>query len=404
MRDRIPDWPFEGPVEKLLRDLDHAERLAGFDRSAAGSILGQQANALLDLPRPMHETFLDSRNDLHERYEALIESINPAGSVSHTLENAIREAGLNPRMQAYAGALEAGQSVRSVLSLIDKHYPDHSTLHGLSDYVGSRNSALTSVALAASHFDQIGRPESFLHVGVATHAGLNAFFEAGVNDLNFEKVIDPFFGDWSRINEIPKRYEIDPGARKEVVREIGADESLTEVETEEAAVVIEENLYDDDGEPLILLGKFTGIYIAQKPGQAAFAFITEAERRYRAIIQKYMSETYGENWLADRYPTLRSEWTAKRDADKQAGLPARPLIEYSNFYELNEILRENESKAIPMGGYRVKDVTKRFNALIPQRNYICHSRPVQSEILFGVILNILKIEDWLMNHLDEDED
>ena len=398
----------EGPTGRILRDLEEQERMrrlvcpdGPFNELAHVYSVHDQLRAVLGPNRSLVD-FVAERQGLLDTYKNAIDAAGGPTALRRLADQATGVGdvlGQHP-IGSHADAFENARSMIAILGVSDVLAEDR--YRALGAFARPERDALAAIGAAASHFEALSAASSFARVGSAMAAAEAAFASNSILGAAYNDVIDPFFGDWTRVNALPDEYGADIGARREIVREIDADEALLDVETEEAAALIDESAVDENGAPVLVFGRPSGIIVADDPARAAFALISETERRYRARVARVMSAAFGASWLREKHPELAKEWAGRREEDEKEGLPVEPLIQYSTFYELNGIVTSHWTVGFAGDARKPRQVTAPFSALNPHRRHTMHSRLVTPEQLVGIWTNIRKIEPWLMADAAQD--
>lgn len=269
-------------------------------------------------------------------------------------------------------------------------------LGSLEEYLPPRRDLTAAIAAAASAFDHLGHPENFARVGAASFAAADAYNKLGAFSPALDRLVDPFFGDWTRSPDLPQRYGDDDGAREEIVEEIGADKALLDVSPEEAGSIIQESVLEFQSQALFIFGRPSGLALVQSPGTVVFEIVTEFERRLRARVDRVMTKAHGSNWIANKFPEEHRSWTEKREADAKERLETHDLIQYSDFTELAKIVVTHWTDGFEASGVKPRDIKRCVMAMNPHRRYTMHSRIVRAEQVFGVFHQARKLEAWLM--------
>ena len=281
----------------------------------------------------------------------------------------------------------------------------HPTLNGLLKDFGEGQVAarLSLIASASSQFDTIRDQESFARVGAAVIAAGRALSNKNILRCDNSRAIDGFFGDWTRVTQLPEAYGCDEGARRETLQEVKADDALLDVSTEEAAALFSQSSFSSDGMPILLLGEPIGLVITRDPDDISARILRRTERKLRAIVDQIFRKNHGDNWPAELMPKRAVSWSKKRQIDEQNDLPTHSLIHYAEFSELPDILNKNWTGNFSGRGSKAKKVTSRIRALIPHRNYEFHSRPVTAEQLLTIVYSVRILEPFLSHENTEDD-
>ena len=281
----------------------------------------------------------------------------------------------------------------------------HPILAGrLKDFVEDQAAArLSIIASASSHFDTILDQQSFSKVGAAAIAAARALSDENVRRHDYSRAVDGFFGHWNRLTHLPEGYGQDEDTRREILREVEADEALLDVSTKEAAALFSQTSFSGHGLPIVLLGEPIGLVVTQDPDDVAARLIRRTERALRSLIDRVFRKRYGDNWPNAIMPGRAAFWLEKRKVDEQNNLPVQELICYAEFTELADILTAHWSDHFAHFGMTLKRVTGRIRALSPHRNYEFHSRPVTTEQLLTIAYSVRILEPFL-SHLDDQDD
>ena len=141
------------------------------------------------------------------------------------------------------------------------HPPLNGLLKDLSE--GQVAARLSLIASASSQFDTVRNQASFARVGAAVTAAGRALSDEHIRRRGNSKAIDGFFGDWTRVTQLPEGYGRDEGVRRETLQEVKADRALLDVSTEEAAALFSQSSFSANGMPIVLLGEPIGLVITQ---------------------------------------------------------------------------------------------------------------------------------------------
>jgi len=266
----------------------------------------------------------------------------------------------------------------------------------LGVFARAERETLAAIGAAASQFDVLSAAASFSRLGTAMDAAAAALSAERLASVDYRAVIDPFFGDWTRIDRLPSTYGRDSGARREVIQEIGADDAFLGVDVEEAAALLEESSFDDPGTPVAVLGEPIGLFVAGDPDDVAARLIRRVERALRARIAHVLKRKHGPKWETAVMPERAQSWSEKRAEDEKKGLPIHELIQYSEFPELAMIITERWNDGFAGAVAKASKVTSRIYALAPHRNYEFHSRPVTPEQLIGIVYAVRELEAFLL--------
>ncbi|MBC6404015.1 MAG: hypothetical protein GDA39_08395 [Hyphomonadaceae bacterium] len=319
--------------------------------------------------------------------------------IDHVTKQLTAQQTLLDSVERMGGMTHALDRLRDPEKLFGPSLPDvlarRSGLSAAMDAFRTPDETLASLISATRGLDGIRSPDSFAAVGAAGFAAGDLLSRGNLFGDEFSARIDTFFGDWTRINRLPDNYPDDPGVRREVIREIKADGDLPDVDTHEAAAIIRESLKDKDGNPVTVLGLPTGLVMPTDPGKAAFTLLVGLERLVRDKVVTVMREKFGENWVEDKCADFLPDWRKRSEDEVGAGLPPGQIIEYSTLHELGEIITKYWDHGFAIAGRKPRIISRPVSALIPLRNRVCHAREVNSEILFGVIHNVRKLEPWL---------
>ena len=283
------------------------------------------------------------------------------------------------------------------------HLPLNGLLKDLSD--GQVAARLSLIASASSQFDTVRNQASFARVGAAVTAAGRALSDEHIRRRGNSRAIDGFFGDWTRVTQLPEGYGRDEGARRETLQEVKADGALLDVSTEEeAAALFTQSSFSANGMPIVLLGEPIGLVITQDQDDIATRLLRRTERALHALVDRIFRKKYGENWPADLMPECAVSWSQKQKNDKQNNLPVHNLIHYAEFSELPDILNKHWSGNFAGLGSTAKKVTSRIRALISHRNYEFHSRPVTAEQLLTITYSVRMLESFRSHENAEDDD
>ena len=268
----------------------------------------------------------------------------------------------------------------------------------LSKFIPPPEQAFAVISRAAVQSASLTNALSFAEVGFAVTAAANLFKEQMYTGGEYDPFLDPFFGDWSRIDQLPVLYGIDHSCRREVFEEIGADDALFDLNAGEASVIVRETSFALNGVPLEIFDEAIGLEIVQDPDDIACRLIRKAERKIRQFIDLILTARYGPEWPRSLMPDRAEEWEARRQIDARQGLKVYRLIEYADFPELASIIKDRWQDGFAGKAKKPSSVTKLIHALAPHRNYEFHSRPVTPEQLIAIVQLAFKIESWLNSH------
>ncbi len=107
--------------------------------------------------------------------------------------------------------------------------------------------------------------------------------------------------------------------------------------------------------------------------------ITFVEQKLRKEISERMADKYGEEWLKKRInKNLVADWETKRQATVAGGERPLPLIQYSNFMELKDIIigGDHWNLVFKQVFVRKEHFVTSMERLYPIRNSLAHSRPI----------------------------
>lgn len=391
-------------VEKMQLLYDPISNVLGERMAREHALLSQinelsSVQSLRDHITGLDRTPLDLAAEQAGIRQAFLDQIDGVGGFAGLARQIAADLDNGALSRADRIALSAREDIRAARNLFGKSVfeaLDHrSELLRAMDAIRSPEQTLASLAVASISFDELRAPDSFAAVGAASFAASDLFARRQLLSDEFNSHVDRFFGDWSRIEQLPTAYPTDPGARREVIEEIEADEDLLDVDADEAASIIEESLITQDGVPVLVLGRPTGFVLVKDPGEATYALLARFERKIRGKVVAVMTAKFGENWIEEKCSDLLPEWRSKREDEIRANLEPCPLIDYSTLSELTEIVTRYWTDGFAIDGKKARVISQPLHALTPLRNRTFHARPVTSEILFGVINNVRKIEPWL---------
>ncbi len=398
---------------QVLEEQRRFEELTGFSRDQANEIL-QAANAREQLNRMLGgamdvRDLIDQRNEVLNGFRQLLGGDEGTASLdlireTHANISAISRDPIAP-LALHDGTYDIGGAAGLLQDAgVYDQLRDYQ-IAGLSDYAGVDETTLASLAVAASHLETLQSAAGFAKVGAAAFAAASLFADPSRIRLgaDYDAFLDPFFGDWTQIDALPDAYGGNEEIQRDVLDETDADEALLHVTADEAAALLGEGAYDENGAPILLFGRPTGLVLSGNPNAAAFALIADAERRMRRRVNKVMTAHHGPNWITDRIPEKAKEWKERRAQDENAGLPTHELLEYSYLFDLKIIVQENWSAGFALGSEKPRAVTRPIDALNPHRNYVSHHRPVTAHQLFGIVHTIQKLEPWLTADDEDDE-
>ena len=113
-----------------------------------------------------------------------------------------------------------------------------------------------------------------------------------------------------------------------------------------------------------------------------YVVLNEIEHYLRQLVERRLSSLEGSQWIERRVPAeVRQRWIKDQRREKRAGRPVHPLILYSRFSDLREIITDHnnwEEGFIDIFG-NFDEVNVSLRRLRPVRNAIAHNRPLCSE-------------------------
>ncbi|WP_155838210.1 Swt1 family HEPN domain-containing protein [Hyphomonas beringensis] len=398
------DDPFDTPFGRAMRQMEHQRRLwdglggvrAMLDeveraRNAASTVLGHHGG----LSRYVEDLQLG-----RDRYKDILSTLGGVDGLRHALELASAQERQFDLVERGGLADAAAGATAMIASLSAANALKEARFAVLHQYARPETDSLASIGAAASHFQTLHDTTSFARLGFAIDAASGAFVADRLTDLDYRTILDPFFGDWTRIEKLPAAYGSDPGARREVLEEVDADEAFLHVSTEEVVALVEETSLDSEGVPITLMGEPVGIVLTQDPDDAAARIIRRVERALRARIVRVLAAKHGEGWLEALMPDRAEAWAQKRSDDRRHGLTTHGLIEYSDFADLATIIDKRWNDGFAGQFSKSSKVTSRIRALAPHRNYEFHSRAVTPEQLICILQAALELQAFLL----EDEE
>lgn len=117
----------------------------------------------------------------------------------------------------------------------------------------------------------------------------------------------------------------------------------------------------------------------------AHGILYRLEHMLRRFIESAMTDAYGPDWFKHRLPQGKYEaWREKRQKAEQAGKPVRPLIDYADFTDYEQIIcrGDNWREIFKPIFLRKESIQEAFHRLRPVRLDAMHARPVsQDDIL-----------------------
>lgn len=113
------------------------------------------------------------------------------------------------------------------------------------------------------------------------------------------------------------------------------------------------------------------------PGHATALRVVELH--LRKLIEDKLFTQHGANWVKEGVNgAVLKKWQRNQDADRKAGRPVYPVLHYSNFTELSDIIRQNDhwEKSFASVFRNREDIAASLRRLAPIRNNIAHQRPI----------------------------
>ena len=103
------------------------------------------------------------------------------------------------------------------------------------------------------------------------------------------------------------------------------------------------------------------------------------ETQLRKFIGERMQATFGADWVTQRIPAgMREEWIQKRETAIKSGQRERPLIEYADFTNYEQIImrKDNWGQVFKVFFRSKPSIQESFQRLYPVRICTMHSRPI----------------------------
>ena len=393
------------PNRTLMRLIEDQERLRRLVAGPAGIHETLKRSAGLDdrllALTGSTDLYRDALTEHQRRISEVAEAVERIAGTS--LSRAIEQATLVQLPNSVVSLLRADlERYQSTLNVLGIRLAVNPAVKGvLGDYSGAIETRLSSIAAASAKIGALKNQASFANVGASVFAAGQALSDANIDRLDFRRTIDPFVGDWGRIDHLPEDYGDDEGARREILKEVEADEALRDVTTEEAAALLSQSSFTADGVPIVLLGEPIGLVVAEDPDDIAARLIRRVERAIRHRIDRVLRNKHGEDWPNALAPERATAWAEKRSSDEQNKLPPHSLIHYAEFMELADLLNQFWDQGFAGRIVKSRKVTERIRALSPHRNYTLHSRPVTPEQLLAIAYSVREIERFIFDEGDE---
>ena len=192
-------------------------------------------------------------------------------------------------------------------------------------------------------------------------------------------------GDWRKKISWPAEIFDDLFARTSFYTEHGLNPALTEFSSKAFDQIITSTGLRGTPAPVALGYDFkpaaeeTEEELAFRRTNDAHDSLQRLETQLRKFIDERMKAVYGADWVTQRVPGgMKEEWIQKRETAIKNGERERPLIEYADFTNYEQIIvRKDNWGQVFQEFFRSKpSIQESFQRLYPIRICTMHSRPI----------------------------